>query len=370
MSFVPGLEQVVVAETEVSFVDGENGRLVYRGEWAKDLSEGRSFEEVAYLLWNGQLPSAEELEGSQAIWSQQRELPQEIQAVLDAIPREVGMMSVLRTAVSALESLAYAYPPTVEQAAAVTMKLPTIIAYRYHRLKGTTPVAPRSDLGHTANYLYMLRGVEPSPVHVRALEAYLILLMEHGMNSSTFAARVIASTRSDIVSSLTGAIGALKGPLHGGAPSHVMNMLRGIGTKDQAEAWIRNKLESDGRIMGFGHRVYKTTDPRAVALRELALRLSASDPWLELAVHVEEVAIRLLEEYKPGKKLYTNVEFYAAAVMNAIEFEEELFTPTFAVTRTVGWSAHIIEAAQGRLIYPDAAYIGKLPAAAAGATTP
>lgn len=361
MSIAPGLEQVVVAETEVSFVDGENGRLVYRGEWAKDLSEGRSFEEVAYLLWYGRLPSSAELEEATALWAEQRELPLELKIIIDAIPSHASMMSVLRTAVSALESPAFAYPPTVEQAAAITMKLPTIIAHRCHRLRGTQPVEPRTDLGHTANYLYMLKGTEAAPVHVKALEAYLILLMEHGMNSSTFAARVIASTRSDMISSLNGAIGALKGPLHGGAPSHVMNMLKGIGTKDQAEAWIRHKLESDGRIMGFGHRVYKTTDPRAVALRDIASQLSAGDPQLELAVHVEEVAIRLLEEYKPGKKLYTNVEFYAAAVMNAIQFEEDLFTPTFAVTRTVGWSAHIIEAAQGRLIYPDSAYIGKMP---------
>ncbi|MCZ8514907.1 citrate synthase/methylcitrate synthase [Paenibacillus filicis] len=361
MTVANGLEQVIVAETEISFVDGERGRLVFRGRWAKDLSDTHRFEEVAHLLWYGSLPSGEEKADIAAKWASEREISAGVKAVIDAIPREVGMMSVLRTAVSALETEGFGYPPTLEQAASITMKLPTIVAYCYRRLKGLAPVEPRTDLRHTANYLYMLKGEEASPVHVQALEAYLNLMMEHGMNSSTFAARVIASTRSDLISAVVGAIGALKGPLHGGAPSLVMNMLRDIGSKDRAEAWIRSKLENDGRIMGFGHRVYKTKDPRAEALRLIASRLSDSDPCLELAVHVEETAIRLLEEYKPGKKLYTNVEFYAAAVMNAIDFEEELFTPTFVVTRSVGWCAHILEAAAGRLIYPDSAYVGQLP---------
>lgn len=356
-----GLQNVIVAKTEVSMVDGEKGRLVFRGQLAKTLSQTKSFEEVAYLIWYGCLPGHDELRSFREKLLEERDLPDDIQALIDAIPAEAGMMSAVRTTVSALESPKYAYPPTIEQAISVTMKLPAIIAYRLHRLRGSSPVKSKPELGHAAHFLYLLKGEPASEAQVKTLETYLILMMEHGMNSSTFAARVIASTRSDIISSITGAIGALKGPLHGGAPRLVMDMLKEIGSKERAEDWIREKLANGERLAGFGHRIYKTTDPRSEALREVASELSANDPSLDLAVVVEETAIRLLKEYKPDQKLYTNVEFYAAAVMNALAMEEELFTPTFAVARAVGWCSHIIEASKARLVYPDSLYTGQLP---------
>lgn len=357
-----GLQDVIVAETSLSHVDGEKGHLVYRGRWAKDLALHHTFEEVAYLLWYGHLPGREELDSFHSKLAAARNLPGRMKTVIDSLPDSMDMMSVLRTAVSAFGTEEPEYPPTLEQAIIITAKLPTIIAYRARRLRGIEPVEPRSDLGHTANYMYMLRGAEASDVHVRALEAYLILTMEHGMNSSTFAARVVASTRTDMVSALVAAIGALKGPLHGGAPSLVTDMLESIGTKERAEPWLRNALENGVRLMGFGHRIYKTVDPRALALRQLALRLAGSDPWLEMAVHVEEVTLHLLKEYKPALKLNTNVEFYAAAVMRALSLGDDLFTPTFALTRVVGWCGHVLEASQSRLIYPESAYKGEMPA--------
>jgi citrate synthase len=357
-----GLENVVVAETDLSLVDGQKGHLIYRGYWARDLAIQYTFEEVAYLLWYGHLPNPEELTSLKEKLAAERELPDYVKAVIDQIPKDTDMMSVLRTAVSALGQSGHGWPPTMEQVISLTAKMPTMIAYRYNRLLNRKPLAPRADLGHTANYLYMLKGFEPSAAHVRALDAYLILTQEHGLNASTFAGRVVASTRSDLISSVTAAIGALKGPLHGGAPSEVTEMLEAIGTKENAEPWLRSALEKGERLMGFGHRVYKTMDPRAIALSKVASSLAKDDPWFDLATHVEKVALRLLEEYKPGRGLNTNVEFYAAAVMRSIGLEAELFTPTFAVSRTVGWSAHILEAANNRLIRPQSVYTGNIPA--------
>lgn len=356
-----GLENVVVAETDLSLVDGKKGHLVYRGHWARDLAIRNTFEEVAHLLWYGHLPNPDELTALKDKLAGQRDLPAHVRQVIDLIPENVDLMSVLRTAVSALGQPCHDWPPTMEQVISLTAKMPTIVAYRYNRLQGKEMLAPRRDLGHTANYLYMLKGEEASPAQVRALDAYLILTQEHGLNASTFAGRVVASTRSDLISAVTAAIGALKGPLHGGAPSEVTEMLEAIGTKENAEPWLRAALEKGERLMGFGHRVYKTMDPRAVALSKVAASLAQDDPWFDLATYVERVALRLLEEYKPGRGLNTNVEFYAAAVMRSIGMEAELFTPTFAVSRTVGWCAHILEAANNRLIRPQSVYTGKMP---------
>jgi citrate synthase len=357
-----GLEGVVVARTELSLVDGENGFLVYRNHWAKDLAIERTFEEVAHLLWFGHLPDAEELNRLRADLAANRALPSHVKEAIDLIPADVDMMSVLRTGVSLLGQAEHDWPPTMEQVISLTAKVPTIVAYRQAKLEGREPLEPRSDLGHTANYLYMLQGREPSQAHVRALDAYLILTQEHGMNASTFTARVVSSTRSDLISAITAAIGALKGPLHGGAPSGVIEMMEQIGRRENAEPWLRRALENGERLMGFGHRVYRTRDPRSEALRVVASRLSADDPWFDLATHVEQVALRLLAEYKPGRRLNTNVEFYAAAVMRAIGLPDTLFTPTFAVSRTVGWCAHVLEqAANNRIIRPESLYIGQMP---------
>lgn len=357
-----GLEGIVVAETDLSLVDGKNGLLVYRNYWARDLAINHTFEEVAHLLWYGHLPNEQELTELKTKLKANRHLPAHVKAVIDQIPADVDLMSVLRTGVSALGETGHQWPPTLDQVISLTAKMPTIVAYRQARLEGRQPVEPNADLDHTANYLYMLKGEIPNQAHVRALDAYLILTQEHGMNASTFTARVISSTQADLISAISGAIGALKGPLHGGAPSEVTEMIEAIGTKENAEPWLRQKLEKGERLMGFGHRVYKTIDPRATALRVVASQLSANDPWFDLATHVEQVGLKLLEEYKPGRKLNTNVEFFAAAVMRAVGLDDSIFTPTFAVSRVVGWCAHVLEqAANNRIIRPQSNYTGKMP---------
>jgi citrate synthase len=359
-----GLEGVVAATTALSLVDGTAGRLVYRGYDIGDLVARATFEETAYLLWHGRLPSASELADLRAQMAAQRPLPEQVIQVIQQHDTSADPMDVLRTAVSALGSTGtFAAPPTIEQAISLTAKIPTILATFHHHRLGDALIAPRADLGHTANYLYMLNGTEPAYSQVRALDAYLLLTSDHGMNASTFTARVIASTLSDLVSSVTGAIGALKGPLHGGAPAKVAEMLEAIGTKERAEPWLRHELEQDHRIMGFGHRVYKTDDPRSVALGKLAGELaSAQDAeWLALAHHVEDVTLRLLEEYKPGHKIYTNVEFYAAAVLRGVGLPKDFYTPTFAASRTIGWTAHVLEQiSDNRLIRPAAEYVGAI----------
>lgn len=362
MPKVTGLDGVVAADTDMSLVDGENGYLVYRGYWAKDLAIHHDYEEVVYLLMKGELPGEAELGAFKARLAGKRELAPHVRAVIDLLPQDSDMMSVLRTAVSAMGTSEYQWPPTEDQALNVIAVIPTIIAYRHHRLQGTDAPAPRADLDHVANYLYMVHGVVPHSSHVRALNAYFVLTAEHGMNASTFSGRTILSTQSDLISAATGAIGAMKGPLHGGAPSEVIHMLNEIGTKDNAEAWIRGKLERGERLMGFGHRVYKTRDPRAMALREVTEKLTGEDPWFDFALHVENTAIRLLEEYKPGRRLYTNVEFYAAAVLRTVALPEELFTPTFSASRMAGWTAHLLEQAPvNRIFRPQSVYTGAMP---------
>lgn len=358
----PGLEGVVVAETDLSLIDGQRGHLVYRGYWAKELALKYTFEEVVYLLWFGKLPNEKELVTLQAQLAEARSLPSYIRTILESLPEQVDMMSSLRTAISSLSSEMSIGENTVEQAVSLLAKIPTMIAYRYRCINGKKPLEPRSDLSLTANYLYMLHGEEPPKAHERALEAYLILTAEHGLNASTFTSRVVASTRSDYHSAITAAIGALKGPLHGGAPSEVEDMLDQVGTTENAEPWLRKRLEQGERLMGFGHRVYKTKDPRAEALHQVATELAHEEPWFHLAVHVEKVATQLLEEYKPGRRLYANVEFYAAAVLRAVKLPKTLYTPTFTLSRTVGWSAHILEQiATGRIIRPQSTYVGKMP---------
>jgi len=247
--------------------------------------------------------------------------------------------------------------PAIEQAIAVTARFPVFLA-AFHRMRnGKQPLESHPELGHAANYLYLLTGKIPEEQHVKALDAYLVLLADHGMNASTFTARVVASTESDIVSAVVAAIGALKGPLHGGAPSKVQDMLQAIGTIENAENWLRNALARGERLMGFGHRVYKTEDPRAEELRDLA---HLADPQeFVLARRVEELALALLKERKPDQRLNTNVEFYSAVLLASVGLPGDLFTPTFAVSRVVGWTAHILEqVSNNRLIRPEADYTG------------
>ncbi|MBE4906859.1 citrate synthase/methylcitrate synthase [Bacillus luteolus] len=359
MPSVTGLEGVIAAETAISLVDGENGRLLYRGFEAKDLAIHYSFEEVAYLLLYGTLPSEEELEHFSLKLKKSRDIPDHIISIINLLPKDTGMMSVLRTAVSSLGDSSFDWKPDVNQAIQVIAIIPTIIAYRHHSINRTDFPKPKNTLDHVANYLYMLNGELPSSTHVKSLSTYMILTLEHGMNASTFSARAVLSTESDLISAITGAIGSMKGPLHGGAPSEVIAMLDEIGTIENTEEWLRSKLENKEKIMGFGHRIYKTHDPRSVALKKVSQELSGQDPWLDLALHVEEMSIRLLDEYKPGRKLYTNVEFYAAAVMRAVNMPAELFTPTFTASRVVGWTAHLLEQAENNRIFrPQSKYVG------------
>lgn len=363
MAKVTGLEGIIAAETEISLVDGENGYLVYRGHWAKELALHFTFEESAYLLLFGKLPSESELLTFTNELKQHRNIPIHVRDIIDLIPQKAEMMSVLRTSISALDDGSFAWKPTIEQAIKIIAVLPTIIAYRFHADNSTRFIEPNNQLTHVANYFYMLQGSYPTEAQERALTAYFILTLEHGMNASTFSARTVLSTETDILSAISGAIGAMKGPLHGGAPTEVIHMLNEIGTIERGEAWLRDKLENREKIMGFGHRIYKTHDPRAVALKEISKTLSGQDPWLDLAVHVEETTIRLLEEYKPGRRLYTNVEFYAAAVLRAVNMPAELFTPTFTASRVVGWLAHILEQAEhNRIFRPQSKYVGEMPA--------
>jgi citrate synthase len=248
-------------------------------------------------------------------------------------------------------------PELREQALRVCAAVPTLLCATYRLKHGHQIVAPHPELECASNYLYMMKGEIPDPEHARAVEQYMISTIDHGFNASTFTARVITSTGADLAAAVVGAIGALSGPLHGGAPSRALSMLDEIGTIDKAEPWIRDAIERGDRLMGFGHRVYKTDDPRSVMLRSVAERLGGDN--VEFAKQVEQQAIDLLAELKPGRKLYTNVEFYAGIVMDACGVPREMFTPTFASSRVIGWTAHILEqAADNRLIRPSAQYVG------------
>lgn len=354
-----GLEGVVAATTAISKIDGTAGRLIYRGYDIHDLARTASFEEVVHLLWFDRLPDRQELADLHAQFVAERTLPDLVIQTLRDLPRTAAPMDALRTAVSAWGSVAVTGKPTVEQAIAVTARFPLFLAAFQRLRQGKEPLASRSDLGHAANYLYLLTGQEPKEEHVRGMNSYLVLLADHGMNASTFTARIVASTESDIASSLVAALGALKGPLHGGAPSKVQDMLREIGSEQNAEPWIRNTVTTGGRIMGFGHRIYKTTDPRAEELREMS---RVADPVaFGFARHIEETVLAVLAELKPGRPLYTNVEYYSAILMASVGLSGDLFTPTFAVSRSAGWTAHILEQVNNnRLIRPEAEYTGKI----------
>ncbi|HEY6407153.1 MAG TPA: citrate synthase, partial [Ktedonobacteraceae bacterium] len=330
---------------------------IYRGYNIHDLATTTSFEEIAYLLWFGHLPNKSELADLKAKLASQRTLPTSALKVISDLPTTAEPMDALRTAASAWGASTIKGKPTIEQAIALTARFPIFLA-AFHRLRnGLEPLESQPALGHAANYLYLLTGKWPEQQHVKALDAYLVLLADHGMNASTFTARVVASTESDIVSATVAAVGALKGPLHGGAPSKVLDMLQAIGTTANAESWLRNAMELGQRLMGFGHRVYKTEDPRAEELRELA-RLADPQEFV-LARRVEELALALLEEQKPGRRLYTNVEFYSAVLLSSVGLPGDLFTPTFAVSRVTGWTAHTLEQiGNNRLIRPEADYTG------------
>jgi citrate synthase len=355
-----GLENVVVAQTALSRVDGERGGLIYRGYDIHDLARAVSFEEVAHLFWYGALPTRAQLDALRTQLAAHRALPDAAWPILRALPPNTAPVDALRTLVSALGAGQPFTRPDLAQAIALTAQVPALLAAFDRARRGLAPLAPRDDLDHAAHYLYLLSGRVPTEQQKRALDTYLILLVDHGLNASTFAARVVASTWSDVYSCITAALGALKGPLHGGAPARVLDMLQAIGAAENAERWMRDALARQERLMGFGHRMYKTADPRAEILRDLAREVCAPD-FFALAQHVEETGLRLLHEQRPAERIYTNVEFYSAAVLHAVGLPKDLFTATFAVARMSGWTAHILEQlSHNRIIRPDAEYVGPL----------
>jgi citrate synthase len=365
-----GLEGVVVAETTVGDVRGQEGFYHYRQYSAVELAEKRSLEDVWYLLFNGSLPTPDERRAFDELVRPKREVPDSVKPLLPAIANageHFIPLDALRTAVS-LVAYAMDFKPSLDVSADELRRnalrlcavIPTLIMSLYRLNQGLEPIDPHPELGYAANYLYMLTGEVPDPVKARAVEQYQISTIDHGFNASTFTARVVTSTGADLGAAVVAGIGALSGPLHGGAPSRALDMLDAIQTPDRAEAWIRNAVESGDRIMGFGHRVYKTDDPRSVMLRGVAERLDG--PLVDFAKQVERTVVDVLAELKPGRKLYTNVEFYAGVVMNDCGLPRELFTPTFASSRVIGWCTHILEqAADNRLIRPSARYIGPPP---------
>ncbi len=353
-----GLDGVVVASTNISHVFGEEGRLVYRGYDIGQLAARATYEEVCYLLWKGRLPTRAELDELNAAIRSQRTLPPAADAALRALPPSSEPMDALRTVASAVgAALPIRGTPSFAQAVSLTACFPTILA-GFNRLRnGKQPIAPDPTLGHAANYLYMLTGERPSENHVKSLDTYLVLLADHGMNASTFTARVIASTESDLASCIVGGIGALKGPLHGGAPALVMDMLDEIGSVSNIQPWVDGMVAGGKKIMGFGHRIYRTTDPRAEILREMAHQASTPEFWA-LAKGTEDYAVEALNR-KEGHRIYTNVEFYSATVLNSVGLPRDLYPPTFAVSRVAGWSAHVLEQLIGnRLIRPQSEYVG------------
>jgi citrate synthase len=361
-----GLADVSVASTTVSDVLGRKGFYHYRGYNAVDLARHGSFEDAWYLMLRGELPTPEQRAAFAAETAALRELPEGVTELLPAIARLSGPGSLesVRTALS-VAAQAIGCQPWTDQAAEVTRAqaerlsamLPTLAAQLYRLATGQEVVQPRADLGYAANYLYMINGAEPDERSTYAVERYLMLTIDHGFNNSTFTSRVIASSGADLGAVITGAIGALSGPFHGGAPARVFDMLDAIGTPDNAESWLRDAIEHGDKLMGFGHRIYKTLDPRSVLLHEVAQELHSDR--VAFSEHVEKTAVALLSELKPGRELYANVEFYAGVVLEAAGLPRELFSATFACSRIVGWMANVLEQIEGNRIFrPLARYVG------------
>ena len=351
-----GLEGVVAATTRLSHVDGEAGELIIAGFPVGELAAHATFEETTWLLWHGELPTEAELREFRTELAAHRALPPATLALLRECARAgIDSMDALRIALGTVSLVS-------TEAVAIVALAPTIVAAFARLSAGKEPIAPRTDLGHAENYLYLLSGEVPGAERVRGLETYLNTVIDHGLNASTFTCRVITSTGSDLVSAVVGAIGALKGPLHGGAPGPALETVFEIGDASRAEEVLRGKIEAGERLMGFGHRVYKVRDPRADVLAAAAERLymRGGDMRLyTLARAIEQTAIRLLEEYKPGRRLQTNVEFYTALLLHGLGLEVPLFTPTFAIARVSGWIAHAFEQrAANRLIRPRSEYVG------------
>jgi citrate synthase len=361
-----GLTNVVVTETSLSDVRGHEGFYHYRQYSATELATTRSVEDVWRLLLDGELPTPEESARFTAEVRGEAHVSDDLRAVISLAAGSAAAdpLAALRMVLAAegLQSgLRPLYDLTPEQRrhdlVSLAAKTPVIIAALARLGAGEEAVEPRPDLGYVANYLYMLHGTEATPAQVAALSAYLVAAMDHGFNASTFTARVIASTGADAAACLLGALGSLSGPLHGGAPSRALDSLDAIGTPANVDAWVTARIAANERIMGFGHPVYRTEDPRSAMLKEVAR--SFGGERVELAIQIEERMPVLLEQLKPGRQLHTNVEWYAAIVMELCGIDRELFTPTFAATRVLGWTANILEQlVDPKIIRPSARYIG------------
>ncbi|MCS6922920.1 MAG: citrate synthase [Fimbriimonadales bacterium] len=356
----PGLEGVTAGISAISDVIAAENRLIYRGYDIRDLAQHCSFEEVAYLVLMGELPNRAQLEQFTESLKAQRELPNEVYAVLRALPKQGNLMAALQAGVATLGMLDpaaddHSHEANLRKAVRLTASMATLVANGYRILQGQEPIAPNPNLGHAANFLYMLFGREPEPLHAEVMNLTFILYAEHGYNASTFTARVIASTLADIYSAVVGAIGALRGSLHGGANEAAMEAMLEIGSPDRAEAWVMEKLAQKARIMGFGHREYKTGDIRAVILKDYVRRVAEQTGRTDLYQIQETMERVMLRE----KNLYPNVDFPAAAIYYMMGIPIPLYTPIFAAARIVGWSAHVIEQHDNnRLIRPRSDYRG------------
>lgn len=365
---VGGLEGIVVADVTTSFVDGAEGKLIYGGYRIEDLAENALFEEVIYLLWHNTLPNSQELEELRTQIACGAALPTSVINMMKTLPRQSNPMAVLRTAVS---SLSHYYPESenltdrhvaLEKAIRLTGQITTIVASWTRIRKGLDAIAPRVDLTLAENFLWMMTGKTPDKIAAAAINVYLVLLAEHGMNASTFASRVVTATGSDMHSAIVGAIGTLKGPLHGGANTEAMKMFQEIGSAANVKPWFDREVKEHGRrLMGIGHRVYKAPDPRAAVLKKHAQALAKSSGntrWYDIADQLEEVV--LADQYFIDRQLFPNVDYYSAIALYTLGLDIDMFTPLFAMARIAGWSAHVVSQMGGRLIRPKANYVGPM----------
>jgi citrate synthase len=357
-----GLEGVIALESELSDIDGDTGKLVYRGYSIEDLAENAMFEEVVYLLWNGELPTQDELDTLRSQLRAERTLPAPVLSILRNAPDDAHPMAVLRTAVSALafhdrETEDMSPDANRRKATRLLARIPTIIAAFDRLRKGREAIEPLTEGSMAYNFLYMLNGEKPGEAAERSFDVCLVLHADHGLNASTFTSRVIGSTLSDMYSAVTGAIGALKGPLHGGANREVMRMLMDIDATDKdATRYVRDRLSEGEKVMGFGHRVYKTMDPRAAILKEMVGELSEERDqrkWYDYSVDI-------MNTMQEERDIDPNVDFFSASTYYMLGLDPDLFTPIFALSRTAGWTAHLLEQwSDNRLIRPRAEYVGE-----------
>ena len=355
-----GLRGVVAASSSVGDVNGEKGELIYQGVNIHDLASKSTFEEVVFLLWNGRLPRRAELDELRERIAASYEIPQWVRGPIEYFPKDAEPMDTLRTAVSALsffdkEARDLSREASIRVATRLTAQFPTIVAAIDRARNGKTPIKPRPDLNIATNFLYMLTGEMPGEYDAQVLDVALILQADHELNASTFTARVVAGTLADMYSCVTAALGALSGPLHGGANTAVMKMLLEIGSVDNVETYIKDTLAKKKKIMGFGHAVYRTEDPRATHLRKLSKEMGqrkGDTRWYDMTAKVEEVM-------KREKGLLPNVDAYSASTYYMMGIPLDLYTPIFAISRISGWTAHVLEQyADNKLIRPRAAYIG------------